>query len=219
MDKTYLNWDTKITEDFSHKNIESLHNKGYLFTRIGLGVMNKTRSFRIDLDDFEMSSENRRIERKSDDLILETATIPYKEYSWQIAKLGKDFYEKKFGDKTFSANKIKELLTSEKTNFNFLLIYKDKETKKPLAYVICKETENIIHYSYPFYIQDEKRSSRGLGMMILAIQYAKNNGKKYIYLGSLQRPTDTYKLQFQGGEWFDGQKWQRDINPLKEILL
>jgi arginyl-tRNA--protein-N-Asp/Glu arginylyltransferase len=55
-------------------------------------------------------------------------------------------------------------------------------------------------------------------MMILAINYAKDLGKKYIYLGSLQRPTDTYKLQFKGMEWFDGEKWQSDTTPLKDIL-
>jgi arginyl-tRNA--protein-N-Asp/Glu arginylyltransferase len=55
-------------------------------------------------------------------------------------------------------------------------------------------------------------------MMIQAINYSKEKGLEYIYLGSLQRPSDTYKLQFKGMEWFDGEKWQTDTTPLKEIL-
>lgn len=55
-------------------------------------------------------------------------------------------------------------------------------------------------------------------MMLKAILYAKELKKDYIYLGSAQRPTDTYKLQFTGLEWFDGQEWQTDQKALKQIL-
>ncbi len=58
----------------------------------------------------------------------------------------------------------------------------------------------------------------GLAMMLTAIQYAKDNNKKYVYLGSLQRSTDTYKLQFSGIEWFDGKNWSKDIVEIKNIL-
>jgi arginyl-tRNA--protein-N-Asp/Glu arginylyltransferase len=55
-------------------------------------------------------------------------------------------------------------------------------------------------------------------MMTKAVLYAKEQGKKYIYLGSAQRPTDTYKLQFAGLEWFDGTQWQADLKKLTSIL-
>ena len=58
----------------------------------------------------------------------------------------------------------------------------------------------------------------GLGMMLLAIQFAEKSGMKHVYLGSLRRPTDTYKLQFNNLEWFDGSKWQNDIRKIKELL-
>jgi arginyl-tRNA--protein-N-Asp/Glu arginylyltransferase len=211
----YLNWDTKIITDFSAEAVERMYDAGYIFTRVGRGVMNKTRSFRIDLSKFEMTSENRRIAKKSEHVSLKTEKIPYEKYDWAIGKLAKDFYEKRDAD--FSANKIKELLTDAKeSNFNKFLAYSEKE--KTIGYVICFETKNISHYSYPFYIEDKGEPSRGLGMMIIAIERAKQLGKKYIYLGSLQRPSDTYKLQFKGGEWFDGNGWTMDISPLKEIL-
>ena len=55
-------------------------------------------------------------------------------------------------------------------------------------------------------------------MMLRAILWAKEINKQYIYLGSAQRPSDTYKLQFEGLEWFDGKEWQTDLNELKKIL-
>jgi arginyl-tRNA--protein-N-Asp/Glu arginylyltransferase len=89
----YLNWDTKIITDFGPENIEKMYDSGYVLTRVDKGVMNKTRSMRIKLVDFEMSSENRRILRKVENLKLEIYPIPYEKYSWEIAKLAKDFYE------------------------------------------------------------------------------------------------------------------------------
>jgi arginyl-tRNA--protein-N-Asp/Glu arginylyltransferase len=55
-------------------------------------------------------------------------------------------------------------------------------------------------------------------MMTKAIVWAQDQNKKYIYLGSAQRPGDTYKLQFEGLEWFDGQAWKNDMDELKSIL-
>jgi len=60
--------------------------------------------------------------------------------------------------------------------------------------------------------------------MIRAIMFAKKSNLKYIYLGSLQRSSDTYKLQFTGLEWFNGGeacsgKWSSDIEKVKEILV
>ncbi len=162
-----------------------------------------------------MTSENRRIAKKSENVSLKTSAIPYEKYDWPIGKLAKDFYEKRSA--VFSANKIKELLTdSTKSNFNKFFVYTEKT--KTIGYAICFETKNISHYSFPFYVDNPGEPSRGLGMMIIAIERAKELGKKYIYLGSLQRPSDTYKLQFKGGEWFDGEKWSADVGPLKDIL-
>lgn len=115
----YLKWNEKTITSFSEENINSLYNDGYVFARTGKGNMYQTRSLRIDLSKFELSSENKRILKKTEDLKFIIHNIPYSDYTWKIGKLGKDFYETKFGDGTFSANKIKELLTTEH-NFNKL---------------------------------------------------------------------------------------------------
>src|SRR3989344_9157931 len=158
----YLSWDEKTVVDFSDKSVEDMYNTGYLFTRKGKGVMDQTRSLRIDLCKFELSSENKRILKKTEKLPftihdLESGDF---EYKWGMAKLAKDFYDR-FGEKTFSANKAKELLTvPSKSNFNLLLDY-------GTGYVICYESKNIFHYAYPFYsLSGSSAKSMGLGMMI-----------------------------------------------------
>ncbi|HEU5114233.1 MAG TPA: GNAT family N-acetyltransferase [Candidatus Paceibacterota bacterium] len=214
----YLNWDTKTITDFSPENVAGMYSRGYIFTRVGKGIMNKTRSFRVDLSKFELSSENRRILRKAEHIALSTESIPFAGYHWRIGKMAKDFYEK-FGDNVFTANKVKEIFTEgDKTNFNRVFVFTDTKSGTIVGYVIAYDGGSFVHYSYPFYIEDPAEPSRGLGMMTKAIEWTKASGKHYMYLGSLSRPSDTYKLQFKGGEWFDGEKWQTDVSPLKEIL-
>jgi arginyl-tRNA--protein-N-Asp/Glu arginylyltransferase len=213
----YLHWNEKTITDFSDANIANLYDQGYVFTRIGKGVMHQTRSLRIDLSRFELSSENRRILKKIEDISFRTVAISLPDYTWEIGKLAKDFYDMKFGPDIMSAQKIKEMLTlTDKSNFNTLLTY--AQAGKDIGYAICYESDSMLHYSYPFYDLNNSPKDIGMGMMTRAILHAKDKGLKYIYLGSLQRPGDTYKLQFSGLEWFDGTIWAQDVDKAATLL-
>ncbi len=209
----YLAWDEQKLSDLSDSNVASMYDKGYVFTRKGRGIMQQTRSLRIDLSKFELSSENKRVLKRVDGVEITAEALPMETYNWQIGKLAKDFYAK-FGQNTFSANKIKELLTdAAKSNFNALLSYSG------LGYAICYAGKDFLHYSYPFYsLGSDTPKDMGLGMMTMAVMLSKEQGDKYVYLGSASRPTDTYKLQFDGLEWFDGKVWKSDYGELKKIL-
>jgi arginyl-tRNA--protein-N-Asp/Glu arginylyltransferase len=213
----YVNFKTENVTDFSEENLDELYSHGHVMTRIGKGVMNETVSLRIKLSEFELSSENRRILKKNEAVTLQTNTIPLSadEYSWQIHKLGKDFYTQKFGDKTFSAAKLKEILTTEH-NFNFLLKYFHTNLANPVGYCICVRTSKILHYCYPFYDLDfaANHNNLGMGMMLKAILFAKENGMEYAYLGSYTREQDKYKLQFAGIE-----KWNTETQAWENFSM
>lgn len=240
----YLHWDQITIDDFSDKAIADYYNRGYVFTRIGRGIMQQTRSVRINLSEWKPSSENRRILKKIEGITLTTKKLPLAltpadssaSYHWSLGKLAKDFYEKKFGPGIMSVQKVKEMLTdAQASNFNTLLSYATTPAVTA-GYAICYQSEKsergegkaggkdtLLHYSYPFYdliAVDEGTVTKdiGLGMMLLAISMAQGLGLEYIYLGSLQRPTDTYKLQFKGLEWFDGTAWRTDIDKAKEVI-
>ena len=223
--KNYLCWNEKKVSSLDDNTITSLYNEGYVFTRLGKGVMHQIRSLRVDLSKFELTSENRRILRKTDGLQLTAYSLPLTDYHWSIGKMAKNFYDTKFGSGTMSANKVKELLTDpQRSNFNTLLTYviPSKARDDGIGYAVCYANDQIIHYAYPFYNLTPNTYNLtpniGLGIMLRAILYAQEQGKRYIYLGSARRPSDVYKLQFSGLEWFDGKEWQNDIALLKKQL-
>lgn len=220
MAQGYLHWDEKVITDFSEGSVAAMYDRGYVFTRLGKGVMQQTRSMRIRLADFELSSENKRILKKTLGVDLHMHGIPFEGYTYEIGKLAKDFYDSKFGHGTLSAQKMKEMLTDkEKSNFNLLLSFETEDTDSTApGYAVCYDNISFMHYSFPFYDSAKSPKDMGLGMMIRAIILKKDAKAKYIYLGSLQRPTDTYKLQFKGMEWFDGKTWQTDAELAKEAL-
>lgn len=214
----YLAWSQyTLPENYTPADIDRAYDSGYLLVRRGKGEMDMTRSVRIDLNAFSLSSENRRILKKNQELEIFTHTIPYNNYSWEIGKMAKDFYDTKFGRGTFSANKVKELITdgdisSFNTLFQFVI------AGKTVGYAIGHKTASILHYSYPFYELASTSKDLGLGMMTKSLLWAKDNGLRFVYLGSAQRPTDTYKLQFNGLEWWDKDHWNHSESELKSIL-
>ncbi len=218
----YLSWKEETISDFSVNNIADMYEKGFVFTRIGKGVMQQTRSLRIDLSIFALSSENRRILKKVLSLEMKQVDLPLpsSQYNFSVGKMAKDFYDAKFGANIMSAQKVKEMLTDpDKSNFNQLLEFRLQRSDICSGYTITYSSPTILHYSYPFYDLNNCPKDMGLAMMITAVQKAKEMGLKYVYLGSLQRPTDVYKLQFSGLEWFDGKDWSTDLVEAKKILV
>lgn len=196
--------DQKTLTNFSVEDIESHYDNGYVFTRLGKGIIHQVTSVRVYLADFELTSENRRILRKNESLKLYFNHLPLEEYSWKIGKMAKDFYDAKGGEGTMSVNKLKEMFTDRgKSNMNSAFKYNIDDTV--IGYCLCHETGKMIHYSYPFYNLKLNNPSLGMAMMLKAILWAEENNKKYIYLGSYNK----YKLQFKGVEVFKNSGWTK----------
>ncbi len=218
---TYLHWNEQTITDFSPENINKMFVDGYAFTRLGRGVMQQTRSVRIDLRKFALSSENRRILKKNEGFAMRYTHLPFpvNPYDFRIGKLAKDFYSTKFGNGIMSAQKIKEMLTDvTKSNFNTLISFTKDNATLGYAITYVDKISRLMHYSYPFYDLMKSPKDMGLGMMTAAIDQAKRDGLEYIYLGSLQNRSSLYKLQFEGLEWFDGKTWQTDVETIKRLL-
>ena len=216
-------------EDMSERNIEALYDQGFVFTRLGRGVLHQVRSVRVRLAEFTPSSENRRALERSSEIFLEFFRLNQFSYHWSIGKLAKDFYKVKFGPDVMSANKIKELFSDpDRSSMNSVLVF--THAKTPVGYCLTFESPHLIHYSYPFYQHpgfDPKENKTlfnlnppkimGIAMLTKAVVWAKDNRKEFIYLGSIQDRRSLYKFQFKGIEWFDGNEWKQS-KPRKEEI-
>ena len=195
-------------------NINEIYKKGFLPTRKEKNLFYLSRNIRLYLPDFELTSENRRILKKENDLTLENKTLSESEYSNEISKLATDYFKTKFGKKIISTPKLRKIF--EEQIFTNLLIYKKGE--KIAGYCIAMETENLSHYAHPFYKKDLIGTNIGMGMMLKAIINAKENSKEYVYLGTVYTQESLYKTQFKGLEWFNGENWSKDIDMLKDEI-
>lgn len=213
---SYVYSDQITIDDHSDHTLESFYNQGYVFTRLGRGVMNQVRSLRVNLEMFELSSENKRVLKKAESVVCSLEQLPYHSYHWSIGKMASDFYSTKFGEGIMSANKIKELFTDPKqSNMNAVFVF--REQNQPVGHCLAYQSSNIIHYSYPFYSLTTNHNSLGIAMMTKAILYAREHNKTFVYLGSVHDKKSLYKLQFKGLEWWDNDHWNNDLDQLKTI--
>jgi len=109
--------------DFSEASIESIYDKGFKFTRLSKGNMQSTKNLRVNLSNFYIFTKNKRIISKYPNLEVRFESLPLTNYDYTLGKLAKDFYDTKFGKGLFSIVKIKEILTSNTSNFNSLAVF------------------------------------------------------------------------------------------------
>ncbi len=195
-------------------SVEKIYKKGFLPTRIKKNFYYLSRNVRIDLKNFSLNSENRRILKKTEGLELENINLKDFEFQYEISKLATDYFKEKFGEIIISTQKLKELFKGD--IFTNVLVFKLKGDV--IGYCITMETENILHYTYPFYKKEFIGTNIGMGMMVRAIEYAKEKNKKYVHLGTAYTKESMYKLQFKGIEWFDGNEWIDDVEKLKNKI-
>lgn len=203
----------KLEKDDS---LDEVYEQGFLPSRKELNLFYLARSTRINLSEFSPTSENRRILRKTEYLDFEIIDLNKFEYHYSIGKMGKDFYDKRGGGK-FSAYKIKWLFTSGSCS-HVIRFTDDYSESKVAGYCLVNRTENILHYAYPFYDLDYLDKNAGIGMMTRSVQEAKKARLRYCYLGTCYTKSSLYKTQFEGFEYFDGEKWVGDVEKLKKLV-
>lgn len=196
-------------------SIDALYRAGFLQTRIRKDYYYMARGVRVDLAKFELNSENRRILKKTEYMEVELVDLDKFEYDYTIGKFAKEYYDSRFGPKTMSAERVKWIFTGGA--FTHTYVVKDRESGNVVGYCPVLMTDETLHYAYPFYNAEYFERNLGMGMMVNAIQSAKEKGLKYVYLGTCYNHSSLYKTQFDGIEWFNGEGWSSDVEALKML--
>lgn len=183
-------------------NIDENYQNGLLPQRNNKELFYSETSCRSNLKNFELSSENRRILRKTENFTFEK--LPLKDFNY-TPEIQKEIatWVKKLGW-NFPTSSIKTIFKNH--IFNYLYVWKD-EQNKIVAYSICYFSENISHIAYVFYNQDLAHGNLPIRLVLQTIIDSQKLGLKYCYLGRFSQDSGYYKRNMPGFEYFKDNNW------------
>ena len=165
-------------------------------------------SCRSNLENFTLSSENRRIITKTNHFssnILSLSEYPYspqlqKQLSLWAQKLGWDF----------PTSSIKTIFTHH--IFNTLFVWFDSaRPSQPIAFAVCYFSPEISHIAYVFYHPDFSHHDLPIRLTLETIIESHRRGLKFCYLGRFdpEQKIGYYKRNLPGFEFFKDHQWQK----------
>ncbi|MEM6316775.1 MAG: GNAT family N-acetyltransferase [Bacteroidota bacterium] len=202
--------------------LPEIYNRGFLpYTgdlRIDQDIFYLARSLRVDLNRFTDTSENRRINRKIQDLaieinVYEKATFPIDDP--KFLSFCMNYAADRFSGNAMTEERLKFVFNKE--TGSHILTFSSKD--QTLGYVLAAIEGNTLHYWFSFFDQAYLKShSLGKWMMWRTIHWAKERGLDYVYLGTCYGKHSLYKVRdHKGLAFFDGSIWNTDTKVLKEL--
>ena len=197
-------------DDLSH-----LYSLGYLPYSGARGVSDffyMARSGRVDLSRFSLSSENRRILKKFENGV-ETSDLSADVWAKNetLVDFSLQYFTERHGALVMPRERL-ELILAHRVVPQGIRYDSDG---KLLALVLLNEGGSMQHFWYSFYDVALINQSLGLWLMTDALIKAKEEGLRYMYLGTVYGEKALYKTNFEGFEWWDGAKWSDNVEELK----
>lgn len=187
----------------NNDTIEQNYQSGLLPQRNSATLFYQESSCRSDLAFFSLSSENRRILRKTDQ--FKFSIIPLNQFKFDLGIQKTIFHWLKDLGWDFPISSVKQTFTHH--IFNYLYIWKIDD--QIVAYSICYFSGNISHIAYVFY--DPRYSHDDLPIRLVLQFIIDSHEKKlhYAYLGRFSASTGYYKRNMPGFEYFKDNQWQK----------
>lgn len=198
--------------------IPEIYNLGFLPYSNNTELKEETyylaRSLRVNLSDFKASSENRRVVRKIEELSPSYQIAPVSTFDLQNPNFQKfclQFAKERFSE-PLSNDRLAYILRNKSISHIFLFTINHKN----VGYVISIIKNGTLHYWFSFFSLDYPAYGLGKWMMFTVIQWAKDNGLEYVYLGTCYGEKSLYKVRdFKGLAFFDGNQWNTNMKLLK----
>jgi len=180
---------------------ETNYQNGLLPQRNKKNLYYRQTSCRSNLKNFLLSSENRRILKKTQNYSCTRLPLSKLKYDLLLQKK-LSFWVKQLGW-DFPTSSIKNIFTRHL--FNFVYIWKD-EQKKIIAYSLCYFSSQISHIAYVFYQPELSHSNLPIRLTLQVIIDSQKLGLKFCYLGRFSPDTGYYKRNMPGFEIYDYKK-------------
>lgn len=207
--------------DYAKKEIKDslfqIYEKGYL-PYSGIKNIKDTlymaRSARINLHEFILNSENRRIVKRFDHK-FKYETIPLKQFDHKDKKFLEfclNYFKKRHGKDIMPIDRLMTILDA---GFITDIITYKNDRNEIVAYVFEASDKNMTHFWFSFFDLTYAYQSLGMWLMIDSTKKAKDNKKKYFYVGTVYGEKALYKTNFDFLEYWNGNKWIKDKKKLR----
>ena len=188
--------------------------KGFLPSLPDLSRFYLCRQIRIDLKRFVPSSENRRILRKGEG--IEFTLLERDRFDWTPSRraLCLEYASRRWSNPP-SPERIDRIFHSALTTH--VVIFRDT-TGKEIGLVSLFRDGGTWFYSNAFYEPDNPLKSLGGFLMTETVQRLADLGMEFLHLGTCYSRSALYKTQFDGVEFFNGNRWSADLGELKHLI-
>jgi arginine-tRNA-protein transferase len=208
----------------SHEDIPLIYSGGYLpYTgniNLNYPVFYQARSLRVNIDFFEDSSENRRVERKMsllNPLITKIAISSELAEDQDFLNFCLKYAEQRFSYNAMNTDRLKYILNIGIATD--LFVFKNSDDHSVFAYVLAVLHHDTYHFWFSFF-NTEYMNELPIGKWLMwrMIKWAKENNFNHVYLGTAYGDKSLYKIRdFKGLEFFDGNMWSKDMKLLKQL--
>jgi|GEM_PF-282487 len=204
----------------SIQNHSRIYNKGFLPYTGDPEMTNylyyMARSLRVNLSEFSLISENRRVLRRFEEYTMNYEWIRKNEFSSYVSEHKNSWMQycaARFSDDAMNEERLRYIMESPFATGIIRFTLDDIHAGD----VIVSNQGDMLHYWFCFY-DLEKFEGLPLGkyLMLQVIRLCQEDGFRYVYLGTCYGDRSLYKARdFRGVEFFDGAGWQADLNRLK----
>lgn len=174
------------------------------------------RSLRVNLEKYQPTSENKRVNRKLDPLGIELHVITKSDFVQNTAFISfcQQYADARMGGKMPPARLQHVLTKSVGTH-----LFQFSQATKPVGYVLAAINSEVVQYWFSFFDLDlMQEAPLGKWMMWKVIDWAAQQNKQHVYLGTCYGTKSLYKVRdFKGVEFFDGYRWNDDQGKLKTL--
>lgn len=187
-------------------SLEDNYQNGFLPQRNSKDSFYQDENFssRCSLKDFNLSSENRRIIRKTENFTFKKIPLSEFKYTPLVQKEIINWIKVLAWD--FPTSSIKNVFTNH--IFNYLYIWYDAN-KQICAYSLCYIAEKFSHIAYVFYDPKYAHNDLPIRLSLQVISDSFDSKLEYCYLGRFNPKTKLgfYKRNFSGFQYFTNGQW------------
>ena len=201
----------------AHDSIANMFSHGFLPSGAALEKFYLCRNLRVDLKTFKLSSENRRIIRKCENISYQLIRRDQWDYTEEKRAFFKRYADSKFGKDTMSFERLDNLFNGKLVTD--LLVFQDQETGSEVGTVaLFTQPSRMSFFYFSFYDLEYVKKNLGMYMMTRAVQLFQKLEYNYIYLGTVYSKESLYKTNFSSTEFFNGLEWSWDMKQLKFLI-